>query len=266
MVTLLILQIIAHLLADFFFQSEKWCISKQQKMFRSAYLYWHILIVFITSWGASLSFEFLPYALFIAVSHFIIDSWKSVIDNRHIRKHPEKTSHTNPYLFLADQLLHLVIIYLAVWLFVRNYEIGIYLGVMEEWPLILVTTYLIVLKPSNILIRCVLSTLHLTAISEIDSPEMSRERKDLERAGRWIGAMERVLALTLVLLGQYTAIGFIIAAKSILRYGDKALRKTEYVLVGTLLSFGIAVLLGIAFREGIIEIALYYISNWDLLL
>jgi hypothetical protein len=64
--------------------------------------------------------------------------------------------------------------------------------------------------------------------------------------------MERLLAFVLVLLGQFTAIGFIIAAKSVLRYGDRT-PKTEYVLIGTLLSFGIAFALGVGITSGIFE-------------
>jgi len=44
-------------------------------------------------------------------------------------------------------------------------------------------------------------------------------------------------------MGQYEAVGLIIAAKSILRF--KGTQHSEYVLVGTLLSFGIAVFTGI---------------------
>jgi len=47
----------------------------------------------------------------------------------------------------------------------------------------------------------------------------------------------------LILVNQFSAVGLIIAAKSILRF--KSTEKNEYILVGTLLSFGIAVLLGI---------------------
>ena len=71
---------------------------------------------------------------------------------------------------------------------------------------------------------------------------------DLPNAGKLIGNVERFLSLLFVLLGQYEAVGFIIAAKSILRFaeGDKA--KSEYVLIGTLLSFSIAIFVGVAIK------------------
>ena len=43
---------------------------------------------------------------------------------------------------------------------------------------------------------------------------------------------------------RYEALGLLIAAKSIIRFGDKETAKTEYVLAGTLLSILIAVLAG----------------------
>lgn len=68
---------------------------------------------------------------------------------------------------------------------------------------------------------------------------------DLEKAGRLIGSLERILTLTFVILGEFEAVGFLIAAKSILRFKDGDTKKTEYVLIGTMLSFVIAIGIGI---------------------
>jgi len=74
----------------------------------------------------------------------------------------------------------------------------------------------------------------------------------LPKAGAWIGMLERVLVLTFILLDEMAAIGFLLAAKSILRFGgtqEKDHRKlTEYVLIGTLASFTVTILLGILVR------------------
>jgi len=51
------------------------------------------------------------------------------------------------------------------------------------------------------------------------------------------------MTLALILSSQFAAVGLIIAAKSILRFN--APQKNEYILVGTLLSFGFALLTGI---------------------
>lgn len=48
---------------------------------------------------------------------------------------------------------------------------------------------------------------------------------------------------------QFAAIGFLLAAKSIFRFGDlresSDCKRTEYILFGTFLSFTLAVLLGV---------------------
>ncbi|RZM05531.1 MAG: hypothetical protein EOO88_54740 [Pedobacter sp.] len=48
-------------------------------------------------------------------------------------------------------------------------------------------------------------------------------------------------------MGQYTAIGFLMTAKSILRFSEKETNtqlKTEYILVGTLVSFASSAIIG----------------------
>ena len=89
---------------------------------------------------------------------------------------------------------------------------------------------------------------------ELDSDDSLRE------AGKWIGILERVLTITFIYISQFSAIGFLIAAKSILRVIDKpdkpsgeptlikpfsSRKRTEYVLIGTFLSFTIAILTGL---------------------
>jgi hypothetical protein len=71
----------------------------------------------------------------------------------------------------------------------------------------------------------------------------------LTRGGQYIGWLERSLTLLLVLMGQPGGIGFLIAAKSILRFGeirDQSQRKVaEYIIIGTFLSFGWALTISV---------------------
>ena len=98
--------------------------------------------------------------------------------------------------------------------------------------------------------------------------QVNIQNNSLENAGKWIGILERLIVLTLVLIEQYEAIGFLIAAKSLLRLTDKldiannnneqnipatqqmvtARKLTEYVLIGTFLSFGFAMAIGFAIK------------------
>jgi hypothetical protein len=74
-------------------------------------------------------------------------------------------------------------------------------------------------------------------------------RDGLAEGGLWIGRLERVLVVTFILLNHFEAIGFLVAAKSILRYGEvsrgASRREAEYVLVGTMMSFIVAILVGV---------------------
>ena len=67
-----------------------------------------------------------------------------------------------------------------------------------------------------------------------------------EQGGMIIGQLERALIFILTLTGQAAGIGFLIAAKSILRYGeaqDPSQRMdAEYIIIGTLMSFGWGIL------------------------
>ena len=64
--------------------------------------------------------------------------------------------------------------------------------------------------------------------------------------------LERLLVFGFIVLQQWPAIGWLIAAKSILRFSDLSRAKdrklTEYVLIGTLLSFSLAIFIGLLYR------------------
>ena len=67
--------------------------------------------------------------------------------------------------------------------------------------------------------------------------------------GRTIGVLERFILLTLVILGQWGALGFVIAAKSIARFKDLDQRDfSERYLIGTLTSVAVAIASGLAVR------------------
>ena len=58
--------------------------------------------------------------------------------------------------------------------------------------------------------------------------------------------MERLIILLFVIIGQYEAIGLLVAAKSILRFKEmNEPEQSEYVLVGTLISILLALGVGI---------------------
>jgi hypothetical protein len=105
-------------------------------------------------------------------------------------------------------------------------------------PVILayVFAYLLCLTPANMCIK------FLFRFYQFDPAALQDE--SLLKAGRFIGNIERMMILTFVLTGQYSAIGFLVAAKSILRLKDDK-KLSEYVLIGTFLSVAFAILTGI---------------------
>lgn len=62
--------------------------------------------------------------------------------------------------------------------------------------------------------------------------------------GKTIGRWERLLIFLFVLAGSSAAIGFLVTAKSILRFGEikdaEHQKEAEYIIIGTLMSFGFA--------------------------
>src|SRR5205807_7217299 len=78
---------------------------------------------------------------------------------------------------------------------------------------------------------------------KLDPPE--KRGDPMQNAGLYIGWLERFLLLTALLLQSPGTAGLILAAKAIARYPEfKSEHFAEYFLIGTLLSFSLAVLGG----------------------
>ncbi|WP_022963743.1 hypothetical protein [Halopseudomonas pelagia] len=132
---------------------------------------------------------------------------------------------------------------LAIWCsHTHNWrELGVLVSALfEPKILILLIAYLFVLHPTSALIAQLLRPW-------LNHTDLSNEAS-LKNAGKLIGFLERFLILTFVLLGQWSAIGFLLAAKSIMRFNDTHTARrpvSEYVLLGTLLSFTFSLVTGI---------------------
>jgi hypothetical protein len=230
----LVLQFIAHLLYDFFFQNDVWVRHRLRHKYRSKALYWHVIIVFLISWLLSFQVAFFVCSFLIALIHFLLDGMKSSISRIRIGR---KRIFSKSFFFI-DQLVHICIILICVYSFDRIWGIDPFINSpLKPEYLLLILAYLICLKPSNVFIREFFKMNNFKAVS--------LPGEDLLDAGKIIGNIERVLTVTLLIFQQYEAVGFIIAGKSILRYEGVKTSKTEYVLIGTLLSFGIAIILSI---------------------
>jgi len=227
---LLIKLLIAHILGDFFLQPDSWVTEKEKKKLRSPKLYYHILIhgllIFLLVWNP----QFWLPALIIMPIHGIIDVCKLYYQK----------PGTKRYWFFADQILHILSIIL-VWYFIVNPTFDFsFLDKPGFW--INVIAVLILTFPTSIIIRVLIAKWTPNTISLNSSAA-------LQNAGKYIGIMERLLVFAFVYTNHFEAIGFLIAAKSIFRFGDlkegNDLKLTEYILIGTFLSFGIAVFISL---------------------
>lgn len=104
---------------------------------------------------------------------------------------------------------------------------------------------LMVLNEANIVLRYIMRLAGLDTLGtkgeEVDQKEYN--------TGRIIGLLERIFVFLFVLLNQFAAIGFILAAKGVARFQDfKSRTFAEYVLIGTLLSALLAMVIAFAVK------------------
>ncbi len=222
--------VLAHLLSDFILQPGSWISHRLLHHFASSRLYLHGLVTGVVA----LLFAGLAYwtaVVVIAISHVLIDGWKSY------------RRQTIGY-FVIDQLLHLAVILLCwYYYFIPNESLHSFL---REWLAnghfwVYVTAIIFLTTPAGIIIG------QLTRSWR----ERLAHAESLENAGKWIGFVERLIVFLFVLVGQYAAISLLVAAKGIIRFNEKDRPevKTEYLVIGTLLSIGIALVIGILVRR-----------------
>ncbi len=225
---LILLLVIAHLLADFSLQSQSMSDKKERKIFTKYHVY-HVLIVGILSYLLSFDPGFWIGALVLTVIHLFTDMLKSWLLLK---------NNTRNYFFL-DQFIHMVSVILIVFAYSGIFEID-FLFDFSAKTVAIIAAFIFCSKPSNIFIKYLF--LAFSIQTPVDNPDKPDDQS-LPNAGKLIGVVERYMALALIIIGQFQAVGLIIAAKSILRFSRT--QKSEYVLVGTLLSFGIAMFAGI---------------------
>lgn len=245
--SLLVRLLIAHCLTDFFLQPDHWVADKKKKIWSSKFLWYHGLVTGLIAWLFVWDPKLWPAIVFITVTHVLIDAIKLSLG-----RNSNKVGR-DFRLFMADQIAHVVIICIA-WLWVIDGWSKLNDLMKQLLPnyriLLRLFGYLVVAGPVGFVIQF----LTRRWASEIDTED------SLKDAGKWIGILERILILTLVYINQFGAIGFLITAKSLLRVIDKPFmpgsepslakpfsprKHTEYVLIGTFLSFAIAIITGL---------------------
>jgi len=223
--------ILAHLFGDFIFQPNSWVAAKEQKKTKSKYLYFHVLIHFALTLLFLWNIGYWWMAAIIAVSHFFIDTAKIEFQK------PD----TKRLWFFIDQLLHIIVIITLSIIATPHFDIQKFLTpeILKFFAGLVFVTI-----PASVIIKILISGW------VPETPEKtSLQTESLQNAGKYIGILERVLVFIFIYVNHWEGVGFMIAAKSVFRFSDLAQARqrklTEYILIGTLLSFGIAVLTGI---------------------
>ena len=213
---------LSHILVDFYFQPTNWVRQKQQNKARAWQLYAHaalsgfLALVLVYLLTGKLVWLLLPL---VAIPHYFIDLWKLIYGKTVVD-------------FFIDQALHgCHLLVILAWLaepVIMNEHLLYKIAIIACGALILWV-------PAGIMIGKLTQRFHQNLSSK-------DKKKALPEAGRWIGILERLFIFISILVGQFGAIGFLIAAKSILRFSDSRtvenpIRMSEYVLIGSLLSF-----------------------------
>ena len=222
----LIKLVLSHLITDFILQPTSWVNDRNAKHYASGKLYLHGFITALFAW-TMIGWQYWIIALVILITHTFIDCWKSY----------QKQSVT---YFLIDQFLHFFVIVCCWYLsFIKLTDVQTVSQQLYTQPALwkTITAFVFITAPAGILI----GQLTKQWREKIDGAE------SLANAGKWIGIVERVIILIFVLLNQYSAIGLLVAAKGIIRFNEKDRPeiKTEYLVIGTLLSIGIALITGL---------------------
>lgn len=224
--------LLAHLIGDFLLQPNTWVLHKEEKKVASKYLYFHVLLHFAVTMLLLWDFSYWKIALIILVSHYGIDLIKLYVN-------PLFKNKSIP--FFIDQVLHILVLYCCAYfdnLWAHTSE----LFQLLDWNL--VTAVVFVSFPTAIIMGKLLEKM---------SGQLEMDHKSLPNAGKYIGIIERLFVLIFIILDHWEAIGLLITAKSVFRFNDlkesNSRKLTEYILIGTLISFGIAIVTGIVYTS-----------------
>ena len=228
--------LLAHFLGDFTFQPSKWVKKRNQKGITSKYLYYHIAVHFFLLLLLFTTEIWKYYLGIIAllISHYIIDVAKIYIVKKGI------LAKFNA--FLVDQLIHLIALLVVV-----QYYFPLDLNV--EW---IYADKILSLLLALILTVSVTPLVIKSFFQRWENELQVNNNESLKNAGLYIGILERLFIVLFIVMNFFEGIGYLLAAKSIFRFGDltnaKDKKLTEYILLGTLLSFLMAIIIGLGLK------------------
>lgn len=202
---------ILHVVGDFYLQSDK--VAKKKENLNT-FMQIHFVLYSIPFALLFIYFKIdVSYLIIIILSHLLIDVYSVKLKY----KYKEKEC----LIFCSDQFIHIVIIFLC-----SSYmNLPIMLSIKT---LISILAILILIKPTSVLISL---TFEVIFKEEKSNSEL--------KIGTYIGYLERIIIFLLCILNSISTIGFVIAAKTLVRYKDINNNENHFqekYLIGTLLS------------------------------
>lgn len=226
--------ILLHLLGDYYIPNQKKT-DKNEKNFKDLFIP-NLGYLLVFSIGSVLIWSIQIFLIFLALSfiHFIIQIIL-FLSAKHYKTNDEAHEFI---LFVIGQALN-IIAFVILTIILKYYSINFNL---KPWARFLLgifslhgreilnwlCIFLIIHKPTNIVIKQLLKNY-----------KPAQDKKEISNnAGAFIGTLERIIIALLLIANQYSAIGLVLAAKSIARYEKITKEKdfSEYYLLGTLLS------------------------------
>lgn len=220
--TLFLALLAGHLIADFWLQPAVWIESKRRYGWKSKHLFFHVVLASFLPVLFTFQIQLWWLVPIIFTTHYLIDLLKL-------------KTNDNLLIFAVDQMLHISLLWLLT-IIVKNFFLSELL--VKFW--IYAIGFILLTTPAGIFI-----SKFLQAILKTENKPMKAD------ASAWIGIIERILILIFILAGQFQAIGFLVAAKSVFRFSEikkDENPKAEYFLLGTLVSFLLAVVVGIGIK------------------
>jgi len=210
--------IAAHVLGDFVFQPDFIAQNKRQPLV----LLLHAAIHALLAWLLLQSWHCWRVPVFVMIAHAAIDLVK--------QRYPRESLNA----FIADQAAHILCLLMLAWYLVRNSILPGFTGIGYQ-AIVEVAGFASVVRGSGFPVAYVSGKLLRENDLNFDG---------LPNGGKLIGYFERALIFLFFAIGHPEGIGFLAAAKSILRFEEaKEQKQAEYILIGTLLSFSIAIAL-----------------------
>ncbi len=231
--TLFIKLFIAYMLCEFVCQPGSWRREKDIKKTASPKLYILSLLYVILLLILSGHTDFWKYALLLGIVHLIVEATRVLLQKEGTRR----------WWFFSTQAIHISMIAFAGTMYQsRFFDSHL---VFTDSHLLLAAALLFLTIPSSVVTKVIIAKWSPHTEDTADG--------SLQDAGKYIGILERLFVFGFIITQHWEAIGFFITAKSVFRFGDlkesKDRKLTEYILIGTLVSFGIAIFCGVAYLK-----------------